>query len=120
MIERMAESDGRTIGFRAIGSITKDDYKTLSEQVGALVDREGSIALLIDLEQFEGEGPSAWGADLDFGRTYRHKIDRMAIVGDHSWQSLLAKLAEPFYARESKYFDVAARADAWAWLRQAK
>lgn len=117
MIERMAESEGRVIGFRASGSITEGDYKTLSQQVQAAIDDAGSVALLIDLQGFEGEGPSAWDDDLAFGRAYRHQIERMAIVGDHRWQELLAKLAAPFYAHESKYFDVADREAAWAWLR---
>lgn len=117
MIERMTESEGRVLGYRVIGKVTKEDYDELSREVEALVAREGSLALLIDLEQFEGEGPGAWGADLKFGRTYRHDIERMAIVGDKRWERLMAKLAEPFFARESEFFAVEQRARAWEWLR---
>lgn len=53
-----------------------------------LVDREGSIALLLDLEDFGSEAPSAWRADVRFGHGYRHKIDRMAIVEDKRWRTL--------------------------------
>ena len=73
--------------------------------------------MLLDLEHFTWEKVSAWGADLKFGQTYHHKIDKLAIVGDQAWQHVLAALAAPFFARESRYFHTADRAAAWDWLR---
>ena len=116
MLEKMSESAGNVVGYRVSGHVTKEDYATLMPEVQALVDREGSIRLLLDLENFQWEEVSAWGADLKFGQTYRHKIDKLAIVGDKRWQHLIANLADPFYARESKFFHMTDRAAAWEWL----
>ena len=83
----------------------------------ALVDRDGSIGLLLDLEQFKWEEISAWGTDLKFGQTYRHKITGPAIVGDKRWRHLIANLTGSFYAHESKFFHAADGAAASEWLR---
>ncbi len=72
----------------------------------ALVDKEGgSISLLFDMAQFKWEDIDAWGADFNFGRTYR-KIDKMAVVGNKTWQKWLTEFVELFYhSVEARFFD---------------
>ena len=82
MFEKMEESAGNVVGYRVVGRITKDDYETLTPEVEALVKQEESIRLLLDMEQFEWEKVNAWGADLNFGRELKKKIDKLAIVGN--------------------------------------
>ena len=60
-----------------------------------LVAEHGSVQLLCDLSDFTSERPSAWGADLRFGREFHKKITKMAIVGDGHWEKLVADLAHP-------------------------
>lgn len=117
MIEKMSESSGNVVGYRVSSHVTKEDYAAMTPEVQALVDKEGSIGLLLDLENFKWEEVSAWGADMKFGQTYRHKIAKLAVVGDKKWQHLIANLADPFYAHESKFFHTTDRAAAWEWLR---
>lgn len=117
MLQKVSESSGNTLGFRASGKITRNDYEELTREVQVLIDQEGSINLLLDLEDFKTEAPDAWRADLKFGRKYHQKIARMAIVGDKSWQHLVAKLADPFYAQEAKFFHTSELPAAWSWLR---
>jgi hypothetical protein len=117
VIEKMPESTADALGFRAIGDVTKDDYGVLFREVQAAIDQAETIGVLIDLERFEGEKPGAWLADLEFGHAYHKKIARMAIVGDKRWEHVIAVLADPFYARESKAFGTAERELAWAWVR---
>jgi hypothetical protein len=38
----------------------------------------------------------------------------MALVGDAKWERHLTKLAQPFYAKQTKYFE--SDDDAWDWL----
>jgi len=56
------------------GTITKEDYETFVPKVQTLVEQEGSINMLLDLEEFKWEKISAWGTDMKFGRDYRKKI----------------------------------------------
>lgn len=117
MFEKMSESTGNTLGYRAVGKITKEDYAFLNKEVEAMIAEAGSLRLLLDLEALEGEKIKAWGADLKFGHEFRKKIEKMAIVGDKKWQKGLAALADPFYAREAEFFHTADRDSAWAWLQ---
>ncbi len=119
MLKRLSESSGNVLGFEAIGEITKEDYADLTAEVQALVDSEGSICLLIDLEGFKSEASDTWRQDMEFGRTYHEKIAKLAVVGDKTWQHLLANLADPFFAKEAKSFATTERQAAWDWLRQA-
>ena len=114
----MEESAGNVIGFRAVGRISKDDYQMLTPELEALAEQEGNIRLLLNMEKFEGEEFKAWGSDLKFGRAFRKKIDKLAIVGNKRWQKLLAALADPFYAREAEFFNTEDREAAWSWLRE--
>ena len=118
MFEKMSESSGNVIGFKVVGTITKTDYDTLVPEVEALVGREGEFRLLLDMTEFKWEKVEAWGADWRFGREYRKKIEKAAFVGDKEWEKWLAKLAEPFYAMESKFFQSADIQAAWGWLNE--
>lgn len=119
MLKKLQESSGNDLEYEAVGEITKDDYVQLTSEIEALLDQKDSINLLIDLEAFKTEAPAAWASDLKFGRMYHKRIARLAIVGDKSWERVLANLADPFYARDAKFFHAAERAAAWDWLRSA-
>lgn len=115
MIETMGRSTGSVLGYEISGTVSKADYDTLVPAVGAAIDEHGSVSLLFDLRGFHWEKVSAWGADLNFGKEYHDRIEKMAIVGDKRWEKHLAKLASPYYAREARYFETAD--DAWDWLQ---
>lgn len=117
MLEKLSQSSGNILGYKAIGTITKEDYTHLTRDVEALMQQEGSIRLLLDLEAFKTEEIKAWGADLKFGREFRKKIAKMAIVGDKKWQKWLTAIVDPFYAREAEFFHADEREAAWEWLK---
>mgnify|MGYP003690518109 CR=1 FL=1 len=102
-----------TLGFEVSGDVTKADYEVLTPAVTAAVDEHGTINLLLDLTGFHWEKVSAWGSDLRFGREFRHKIARLAIVGNKRWEEHLANLASPWYAEESAYFEDRDAASTW-------
>jgi hypothetical protein len=117
MIEKMSGSAGDTLGFKASGTIVQDDYPVLTSAAQAAVDEYGEINLVLDLTDLKWEKFTAWDDDMRFGREYRDKIERMAIVGDGTFEKLLAKLADPFYADEARYFTPEQIDEAWAWAR---
>lgn len=117
MIEKMDKSKGKLLGFRLIGDVTKADYEVLVPEVQRVIDQEGSASLLIDLEDFRWEKIEAWASDLNFGRTYHDKIDKLAIVGDKTWEEILTSFGKA-YAQESKHFHTKDREQAWEWLNE--
>jgi hypothetical protein len=114
VIEAFDKGAGKVLGFRVVGDVSKADYEMVRPAVEAAVDRYGTVRVLIDLTDFHWEKVEAWGADLSFGHTYHHKIERMALVGEQSWGKWLAKLADPFYAQDAKWFED--QTAAWQWL----
>jgi hypothetical protein len=120
VLEKLSESSGSVVGYKAVGKVTVDDYKQLNPVVQALVDQYDDVCLLLDLQEFVGEEAKAWLPDLKFGHRFHDKIARMAIVGDKRWEKWLASLADPFYAHEAKFFHPEESDKAWAWLREAK
>ena len=116
MLEKFGQSTGNVLGYKAIGKLTEDDYATLTADVEELLQQVSSINLLLDLESLTGEKLKAWDDDLKFGRNYRDKIDKMAMVGNKKWQERLASIADHFYAREAKFFPTTDREVAWDWV----
>ena len=117
MLEKLSQSSGNILGYKAIGKIAKDDYTALTADVEALLQQEDELCLLLDLEEAEGAKINAWGADFKFGHEYRKKIAKMAIVGDKKRQEWMTALIDPFYAREAEFFAVEEREAAWEWLQ---
>lgn len=115
MIETMSQSKDNVLGYRVVGDVTKEDYATLVPAVQAAVKQYGAVRVLFDLSQFKWEKVDAWGKDFGFGKEFKDKIERMALVGQESWGKHLTKLAEPFYAQEAKWFEDVD--DAWTWVK---
>jgi hypothetical protein len=118
MYEKMAESSGNIVGYKVAGTITDADNKNLATEVKTLVDKQGHVRVMFDMSQFKWEKAEAWGSDIRFGHEFKDKIDKMAVVGDKTWEKLVAQLAKHFYARDAKYFKSADVDKAWAWLRE--
>lgn len=115
MITELPQAHAGVLGFSVAGDVTKSDYTdVLVPAVQKAIDADGSVKLFLDLTGFRWEKVDAWGDDLHFGHEYHRTIQKMAIVGDHTWESWLTRLAQPFYAVEAHYFSDDAAA--WSWL----
>ena len=104
MIQQMGQSEDNVLGYRVIGDVTKEDSSDLTPTVEAAIKKYGAIRLLFDLSDFKWEKVDAWGSDLGFGKEFKDKIERMALVGNRSWGKYLTQLAAPFYAQEAEWF----------------
>lgn len=118
MLEMMKESSGNVVGFKAIGTIKPADYDELVPKFEKLIWEEGTLRVLMDLSEFKSESPGAWKADLNFGREFHEKIEKLAIVGDKRWEKWMTDFCAPFYAREARYFHTDDIIAAWDWLRE--
>ena len=119
MLEKLSESSGSVVGYKVLGKVTPQDYQQLEPEIQALVKQnDDGVCLLLDLQEFAGEEAKAWLPDLKFGHRFHDKIVKMAIVGDKRWEKWLTALADPFYAKEAKYFHTDEKDQAWAWLHK--
>lgn len=116
MIEMLPSSHDTRLGYRVEGDVTASDYEVLTPAVRNAVEEHGSVRLLLDMTDFRWEKAEAWGADLRFGEQFHDSVERMAIVGHHTWERWLARLAEPFYAQQSRFFTT--QDQAWEWIEE--
>jgi len=86
MFEKKPESSGNVVGYKAVGTLTAADYKKLEPEVKALVEKQGNIRMMFDMSEFKWEKVEAWIPDIKFGSEFHKKIDKMAIVGDKTWE----------------------------------
>jgi hypothetical protein len=89
MIERIEDMPEGTIGFRASGRLTRDDYRNVLEPVLRGAAEAGEIRMLFRLTDFHGLERAAWFDDiktgLGLGIGHHSAWKRSAIVTDVEW-----------------------------------
>ena len=89
MIERIDDMPAGTIGFRASGKLTRQDYRDVLEPSLRDAATAGEIRMVFVLTDFEGLEPAAWYEDiktgLGFGVGHLSAWKRSAIVTDVDW-----------------------------------
>lgn len=89
MVERIEGMPAGTIGFRASGKLTRDDYRQVMEPGLRAAAEQGEIRMLFVLTSFDGLEPSAWFEDmktgLGLGLGHHSAWKRSAIVTDVDW-----------------------------------
>lgn len=89
MIERIEAMPAGTVGFRASGKLTRDDYRQVLEPVLTEAVESGEIRMLFSLTDFQGLEPGAWFDDvktgLGLGLGHHSAWKRSAIVTDVEW-----------------------------------
>lgn len=118
MFEKLSESSGKVVGYKIVGKLAPSDYGKLEPEVKALVKKEGSIRLLFDMAGYKGETAQGWIADYKFGREFHDKVEKMAVVGDTTWEKWLTQLTKVVCATYARFLQSADISKAWAWLRE--
>ncbi len=120
MVKRIDEMPAGTIGFRASGKLTPEDYTevlvpTLREAVEA-----GEVRMLFVLTDFEELEPRAWLEDaktgLELGFLKHSAWKRSAIVTDVEWVAKSFRLFAWMTPGEVKIFELGQEAEARDWV----
>ena len=118
MIEQLPESSGKILGFQMSGKLHDEDYKTFGPVVEAAVAANGKVRLLALFRDFQGWDIHALWDDIKFSTKHCLDIERIALVGEKTWEKWMAKVCKPFTMAKIRYFDAAQVTAAWAWLRE--
>lgn len=120
MIELIDEMPPRTIGFRASGKLTLEDYRNVLEPGLRGAIESGELRMVFVLEDFGGLEPRAWPEDvktgLKLGFGHHSAWKRSAIVTDIEWISKAFQLFAWMTPGEVKVFALADLADAREWV----
>jgi hypothetical protein len=89
MVERIDDMPAGTVGFRASGKLSRDDYQEVMEPDLRAAAEAGEIRMLFAIESFDGLEAAAWFEDmktgLGLGIGHHSAWKRSAIVSDVEW-----------------------------------
>ncbi len=118
MIEQLETSpDGSAMRFRAGGKLTHEDYQGLIPQLEKAIADHGKISILMELQDLTGMEPRAVLDDLAFDIHHFRDFDRLAMVGDASWQDWMTRATNPLTPGDMRYFDAGEAEAAWTWVQ---
>jgi hypothetical protein len=119
MIEQLKSNSPNILGFKLEGKLHDADYQTFVPAIDAALAQHGKVRLLAQFHDFRGWDLHALWDDIKFSTTHCTKIDRIALVGDKTWEKWMAKVCKPFTMAKIQYFDAADIQKAWQWLAEA-
>jgi hypothetical protein len=121
MIERLSESTDAAFGFKASGRVTAKDAEAFAPQVELAIGRRGSrkIGILADLSAMEAIDWKARLAEIAFLRQHAESIARVAVVGAHRWEDVVAEIlaGTVLVESETRYFHSDETPHAWHWVK---
>lgn len=120
MIERIDDLPAGTIGLRASGTLTKDEYtQVLEPAIQEGVD-SGQLRLLFELHAFDGLAEGAWAEDAKTGLKAflkdRKAWHRFALVTDVEWVAKATKGFAWMIPGDVKVFDPKDADEAREWV----
>lgn len=109
--------DDRTLAATFIGVMSEADLSAVQQASREVIEREGSVRVLVILQHYQGFDSAADWTDIGFTAEYGDRIERIAIVGDAKWEvAALAFTGKGTRLTEIEYFPVGSFSSARAWL----
>ena len=118
MIEELAESTGNVVGFTLSGKLHDEDYKHFVPAVEKVIEEHGKIRMLAKFHDFHGWDAHAVWDDIKFATKHCADMERVALVGEKTWEKWMAKVCAPFTLAKVRYFDAGEIDAAWSWLKE--
>ena len=108
----------KVIEVQASDKLTKDDYEQFVPEVERLIQEHGKVRILFDMRNFHGWSASALWEDVKFDLKHFKDIERLAMIGDKSWEKWMAGFCRPFTSASIRYFDQSEADQAQDWIKE--
>jgi hypothetical protein len=119
MSAEIVNEQGDTLVFKITGKLAQSEFAAAQRDATEILEKSGTKHMLVLAENFEGWGKGNWG-DLSPQIMMESHIDKMAIVGEEKWKSLVLLFAGKGVRRiPIEYFVPTELAKAQAWLHSA-
>jgi SpoIIAA-like len=119
MIDLLPQSTDKVLAFKMSGKLHDEDYKKFVPLVDSAIAKEGKARILAQFHDFHGWDAHALWDDIKFSTTHCTKIERIALVGDKTWEKWMARVCKPFTMAKIRFFDTAEIEAAKEWLAEA-
>jgi hypothetical protein len=118
MIEQLPQASPDVLGFKLSGKLHDEDYRKFVPAVEAAVAAHGKVRILAVFHDFHGWDLHALWDDIKFSTKHCHDVERIALVGEKTWEKWMATVCKPFTAAKIRYFDAADLDAARQWLAE--
>ncbi|MFT4048583.1 MAG: STAS/SEC14 domain-containing protein [Solirubrobacterales bacterium] len=120
MIEPLENLPDGVIGFRAIGVIEPDDYKTVLDPAVDAAAADGPLRIVFVIgDDFDRYSLGALWQDTKLGMSHGLKAwSRVAFVTNHDWIAHAASIFAPLMPGELKLFPVDQVDEAAVWAAE--
>jgi hypothetical protein len=118
-VELKEDFDGKVLTVRATGKLTREDYHHFAPEIERLIKKHGKIRVLFDMHDFHGWKAAAVWEDMKFDAKHFRDIERLAMVGDKTWEKWMATFCRPFTTAAIRYFDHSEVDEAHKWIEEA-
>ena len=120
MVEKIDDMPAGTIGLRASGKLTLDDYRDVLVPTLRGAVEAGEVRMLFVLSDFEELEPRAWLEDaktgVELGFLERSAWKRSAIVSDAEWVKKAMRTFAWMTPGEVMVYDLDQEEEARAWV----
>jgi len=107
---------GKVLEVHLQGKLTKGDYGKFVPKVEELIGQHGKIRMLVVMKDFHGWSAAALWEDIKFDARHFADIERLAIIGEKTWQKGMAIFCKPFTTAEVRYYEPHEEDRARAWI----
>ena len=118
-IDVTEENDGKLLVIHVSGTLHKNSYQHFVPIVEKAVKKHGKVRMLVVMHNFHGWDASAWWEDVKFDVKHFNDIERLAIVGERTWEHWMAAFCKPFTTATIQYFPSEKAAEARGWISAA-
>ncbi|MCM8525764.1 MAG: STAS/SEC14 domain-containing protein [Lentisphaeraceae bacterium] len=106
------------LGFEVSGKLTDDDFKLFVPEIEANLKKHDKLRLMVVFTDFKGWDLHALWDDIKFDFQHFNDFEKIAMVGEKSWQKWMAIFCKPFTMARVKYFEKDDIVEAMAWLEK--
>ncbi|MCB1562924.1 MAG: STAS/SEC14 domain-containing protein [Alphaproteobacteria bacterium] len=111
------EIQGRILHGVITGKLEKEDYDLFVPEAERLIEQYGKIRVIAELVDFKGWSAGALWEECKLAYHHLKDVERMAMVGDKTWEKGIAIFMKPFVGAKLRYFDVSERQAALEWIQ---
>jgi len=104
------------------GPLEATDFETLAVHVDAYLEQNGVLhGVMIQARAFPGwKDFAALLAHLKFVKHHHQKIEKVAVVADGGFATVMPHMASHFIKAEVRHFDHTHERAAWDWLTKGR
>ena len=96
---------------------SKEDYEGFIPELESLIKAYGKMRMLVQMRDFHDWMAGALRQNVKFHLKHFRDIERLALVGEKSWEHGMAVFCKPFTVAAIRYFNHREADRATAWIQ---